>query len=136
VIRGTPECQSYDTKDIVAAVRELGFTPHVAQNTSNRRSAIDGRTTRHAGHAVSQRIRKRIEEPFGWIRTVGAGRKVRYIGQSRKPGVVQNGSRGLQPHPNLFPRRRRHRIARTEARTVQPPSDNALAALGPSPDCR
>lgn len=57
--------KSYDTKDFVADVRGLGFTPHVAQNTSNRRSAIDGRTTRHGGYAVSQRIRKRVEEPFG-----------------------------------------------------------------------
>lgn len=75
--------KGYDTRDFVAGVRELGFTPHVAQNRSNRRSAIDGRTTRHAGHVVSQRIRKRVEEPFGWIKTVGAGRKVRYIGQER-----------------------------------------------------
>lgn len=57
--------KSYDTKDFVADVRGLGFTPHVAQNTSNRRSAIDGRTTRHGGYAVSHRIRKRVEEPFG-----------------------------------------------------------------------
>jgi transposase len=75
--------KNYDTKDFVAAVRGLGVTPHVAPNTSNRRSAIDGRTTRHAGHVVSQRIRKRVEEPFGWIKTVGAGRKLRYIGQQR-----------------------------------------------------
>jgi len=75
--------KNYDTKGFVADARELGFTPHVAQNTTNRRSAIDGRTTRHAGHAVSQRIRKRVEEPFGWIKTVGAGRKVRYTGQQR-----------------------------------------------------
>jgi transposase len=75
--------KNYDTKDFVAGVRGLGFTPHVAQNNTNRRSAIDGRTTRHAGHDISQRIRKRVEEPFGWIKTVGAGRKVRYIGQAR-----------------------------------------------------
>ncbi len=75
--------KNYDTKDFVARAREAGFTPHVAQNTTNRRSAIDGRTTRHAGHRVSQRIRKRVEEPFGWIKTVGAGRKLRYIGQQR-----------------------------------------------------
>jgi transposase len=75
--------KNYDTKDFVADARKLGFTPHVAQNTTNRRSAIDRRTTRHAGHVVSQRIRKRVEEPFGWIKTVGAGRKVRYIGQQR-----------------------------------------------------
>jgi transposase len=56
--------KAYDTRDFVARSRELGFTPHVAPNTTNRRSAIDGRTTRHAGHTISQRIRKRIEEPF------------------------------------------------------------------------
>ena len=73
--------KNYDTKDFVADVRGMGFTPHVAENTINRRSAIDGRTTRRAGHTVSQRIRKRVEEPFGWIKTVGAGRKLSYIGQ-------------------------------------------------------
>ena len=75
--------KGYDTKDFVADARSLGFSPHVAQNVSNRRSAIDGRTTRHDGYLVSQRIRKRVEEPFGWIKTVGAGRKVRYIGTER-----------------------------------------------------
>ncbi len=55
----------------------------MAQNTTNRRSAIDGRTTRHRGHTVSQRIRKRIEEAFGWIKTIGGGRKLRYIGRQR-----------------------------------------------------
>ena len=75
--------KGYDTKDFVADVRAAGFTPHVAQNTSNRRSAIDGRTTRHPGYAVSQRKRKRVEEPFGWVKTVGGGRKLRYIGQDR-----------------------------------------------------
>ncbi len=75
--------KNYDTKDFVADVRSLGFTPDIAQNTTNRRSAIDRRTTRHGGHVVSQRIRKRVEEPFGWIKTVGAGRKLRYVGQQR-----------------------------------------------------
>lgn len=75
--------KAYDTSDFVARTRERGFTPHVAQNTTNRSSAIDGRTTRHAGHAVSQRIRKRIEEPFGWIKTIAGGRKLRYIGRQR-----------------------------------------------------
>jgi len=75
--------KNYDTKGFVADVRALGFTPHAAQNNKGRRSAIDGRTTRHPGHGVSQRIRKRVEEPFGWIKTVGAGRKVRFIGQER-----------------------------------------------------
>ena len=75
--------KNYDTKQFVADVRAAGFSAHVAQNTTNRRSAIDGRTTRHAGYDVSQRIRKRVEEPFGWVKTVGAGRKLRYIGQQR-----------------------------------------------------
>ena len=75
--------KGYDTKDFVAKTRALGFTPHVAQNTSKRRSAIDGRTTRHPGHGVSLRIRKRIEEPFGWTKTVAGGRKLRYIGRQR-----------------------------------------------------
>jgi transposase len=75
--------KGYDTAGWVADVRELGFTPHVAPNTTNRRSAIDGRTTRHRGHQVSQRIRKRIEEPFGWMKTIAGGRKLRYIGRQR-----------------------------------------------------
>jgi transposase len=75
--------KAYDTAGFVAQARTAGFTPHVAQNTTNRRSAIDGRTTRHPGHAVSQRIRARIEEPFGWIKTIGGGRKLRYIGRDR-----------------------------------------------------
>ena len=75
--------KGYDTRDFVAQTRQLGFTPHVAPNTTNRRSAIDGRTTRHTGHLVSQRIRKRIEEPFGWIKTIAGGRKLRYIGRQR-----------------------------------------------------
>jgi transposase len=75
--------KGYDTAAFVAEARGLGFTPHVAPNTTNRRSAIDGRTTRHAGHALSQRLRKRIEEPFGWMKTVAGGRKLRYRGRQR-----------------------------------------------------
>jgi transposase len=75
--------KGYDTAGFVADTRQLGFTPHVAQNTSNRRSAIDGRTTRHRGYQVSQRIRARVEEPFGWIKAIGGGHKLRYIGRDR-----------------------------------------------------
>ena len=75
--------KGYDTKQFVADLRELGITPHVAPNTTRQRSTIDGRTTRHPGHASSQRIRKRIEEPFGWIKTIAGGRKLRYIGKDR-----------------------------------------------------
>jgi transposase len=75
--------KGYDTRDFVADVRELGFTPHIAPNTTRQRSTIDGRTTRHEGHRTSQRIRKRIEEPFGWVKTIAGGRKLRYIGRQR-----------------------------------------------------
>ena len=75
--------KAYDTASFVASCRSLGITPHVAQNTTNRRSAIDARTVRHPGHLVSQRIRRRVEEPFGWIKTVGGGRKLRYKGRRR-----------------------------------------------------
>ena len=73
----------FDTQDFVAEMRRLGVTPHVAQHTNGRRSAIDGRTTRHVGYALSQQIRKRIEEAFGWIKTVGGLRKTRHCGTTR-----------------------------------------------------
>jgi hypothetical protein len=73
----------FDTADFVAEMRRLGVTPHVTQHTNGRRSAIDSRTTRHAGYAISQRIRKRIEEGFGWIKTVGGLRKTRHRGSGR-----------------------------------------------------
>jgi transposase len=75
--------KGYDTRAFVRALRERKVTPHVTQNTSGRRSAIDGRTTRHAGYAVSQRVRKRVEECFGWIKTTGCGRKLRYLGLAK-----------------------------------------------------
>lgn len=71
----------YDTADFVAGCRERGCTPHVAQNDKGRRSAIDGRTTRHPGYAISMIKRKRIEEPFGWIKTTGGLRKTRHRGR-------------------------------------------------------
>jgi IS5 family transposase len=72
--------KNYDTNDFVTELRERAVTPHVAQNDTNRRSAIDGRTTRHPGYAVSIRIRKRIEEAFGWAKTVAGLRKMRHRG--------------------------------------------------------
>src|SRR5215207_7589196 len=72
--------KGYDTQDCVDDMRERRVTPHVAQNTNGRRSAIDGRTTRHPGYAVSQRKRKRVEEIFGWMKTVGGLRKLRHRG--------------------------------------------------------
>jgi transposase len=75
--------KNYDTHDCVRELRELRVTPHVAQNTSGRSSAIDGRTTRHPGYAVSQRKRKSVEEIFGWMKTVGLLRKTRHRGLAR-----------------------------------------------------
>jgi transposase len=75
--------KGYDTHAFVQALRELTVTPHVAQNTSKRSSAIDGRTTRHAGYLVSQQKRKLVEEIFGWLKTVGLLRKTRHRGVRR-----------------------------------------------------
>jgi transposase len=73
--------KGYDTADFVAELREMNIRPHVARKA--RHSAIDGRTTRHAGYTTSQRFRKRIEEAFGWIKTVAGLRKSRFIGRAR-----------------------------------------------------
>jgi len=75
--------KAYDAAEHIARLRAIGVTPHVAQHTSGRRSAIDGRTTRHAGYRISQRLRKRIEEPFGWIKSVAGLRKTRHRGLAR-----------------------------------------------------
>jgi transposase len=75
--------KNYDVGDFVNELRSMNVTPHVAQNTSGRSSAIDGRTTRHGGYAVSQCIRKRIEEAFGWIKMVAGQEKTRFRGVRR-----------------------------------------------------
>jgi transposase len=78
--------KSFDTAGFVAALRKLEVIPHVAQNTSNRRSAIDRRTTRHPGYAVSQQVRKRIEEAFGWIKEIALQRRARHRGKAALAG--------------------------------------------------
>jgi transposase len=75
--------KNYDTREFVATTRLYNITPHVAQNKTRKRSALDGRTTRHKGYDLSQRARKRVEETFGWIKTVGAFRKTRYVGTEK-----------------------------------------------------
>ena len=75
--------KAYDTREYVQELRFMNATPHVAQNDTNRRSAIDDRTTRHPGYAISQRKRKRVEEVFGWLKTVGMMRKTRHRGRER-----------------------------------------------------
>ena len=77
--------RGYDAKDFVAGLRALGATPHVARK--KRGSALDGRTTRHAGYAISQRRRKLVEEPYGWMKTVGGLRKLRHRGKAKASAV-------------------------------------------------
>jgi hypothetical protein len=75
--------KGYDARVFVNELRAMNVRPHVTQNNNGRRSAIDRRTTRHAGYAVSQRIRKRIEEAFGWMKTVAGQRKTKFRGVER-----------------------------------------------------
>jgi transposase len=76
--------KGYDTQNCVADIRARGVTPHVTQNSTPKHpSAIDGRTTRHPGYSVSQRIRKRIEEIWGWAKTVGGLRRSRFRGVAK-----------------------------------------------------
>lgn len=75
--------KGYDAQVFVNELRAMNVRPHVTQNTNGRRSAIDGRTTRHPGYAASQRIRKRIEEAFGWMKTVAGQRKTKFRGVER-----------------------------------------------------
>lgn len=75
--------RGYDVEDFVNELRSMRVTPHVAQNVSGRSSAIDGRTTRHEGYGRSQRLRKRIEEGFGWIKTVAGQEKTTFRGCDR-----------------------------------------------------
>jgi transposase len=75
--------KGYDTRALVATLRGMGATPHVAQHTAGRRSAIDRRTTRHPGYAISQQKRKLVEQGFGWMKTIGGLRKLRHRGGRR-----------------------------------------------------
>src|SRR5260370_32577613 len=75
--------KGYDAAEFVRELRSMNVTPHVAQNDTKRRSAIDARTTRHEGYRVSQRFRKRVEEVFGWGKVVGTMRKVKVRGLGR-----------------------------------------------------
>jgi transposase len=72
--------KNYDTRELVAALRRMNITPHVAQNDTNRSSAVDERTTRHIGYELSQRKRKRVEQSFGWMKMVGMLKKVKLRG--------------------------------------------------------
>jgi transposase len=75
--------KGYDAHDFIAELRHLEITPHIAQNDTNRHSAVDERTTRHVGYQLSQKKRKRIEEVFGWMKSIGLLRKLRHRGLER-----------------------------------------------------
>jgi transposase len=107
--------RAYDARDFVAGCRARRITPHVAQypTTVRRKSAIDGRTTRHPGYRKSQRWRKRVEEIFGWLKTVGGGGKLRFIGLKRNQfwaeltvaayNLVRMAHIAVQPGPDPVP---------------------------------
>jgi len=85
--------KGYDTRDFVHAVRQLSITPHIAPKNQTRSGPrIDGRTTRHPGFQVSQRVRKRIEEIFGWMKTIGGLRKLKYRKRCANP-ISRRGDR-------------------------------------------
>jgi hypothetical protein len=83
--------KAYDTHDFVERTRAMKITPHVTQNTNGRSSAIDGRTTRHEGYKRSLSCRARIEEIYGWLKTVGGQRKTRYRGEESVGWMFQLG---------------------------------------------
>jgi transposase len=80
--------RGYDTRGFVASMREQGVTPHIAQNVSGRRSAIDARTTRHDGYSVSQVVRKLVEHPFGWVKSVAGLWQVKHRGRAKVDWVM------------------------------------------------
>ncbi len=81
--------KAYDNRDLVTTLQAMNITPHVAQNNKNRRSAIDGRTTRHGGYAMSQSRRPIIERAFGWLKTVAGMRKVKLRGLEKVSWLFQ-----------------------------------------------
>jgi IS5 family transposase len=98
--------KGYDTHGFVRDLRQRNVTPHVSQNTNRPGgSAIDGRTTRHEGYTVSQRKRKRIEEVFGWLKTVGMLRKTRHRGEFKVGWVFTFAAAAYNPvrMKNLMP---------------------------------
>jgi transposase len=80
--------KGYDTQDFVAALKQRKIKPHIARNTTGRRSAVDGRTARGKGYGMSQTIRKRIEQGFGWVKTIGGLRKLPLVGLAKVKGFV------------------------------------------------
>ena len=125
--------RGYDTKDCVKDIHSRRVTPHVAQK---KRSAIDGRTTRHAGYGVSLRIRKRVEEVFGWMKTVGGLRRTRYRGVARTglAGYLVATAYNLVRMANLIPESEdRARVIRVTPGRLCAPSSGSREPAGPMP---
>jgi len=124
--------KAYDAEDFVNELRSMTVTPHVAQNTSGRSSAIDRRTTPHGGYAVSLRIRKGIEEAFGWIKTVAGQEKTKFRGRDRV-GLLTAHPRGGQRGAEAGGAP--ERVGRPRDRRVAGRLDRELTGLAhPQPD--
>jgi transposase len=80
--------KGYDTREFVQALKDRGIKTHIARNQSGRRSAVDGRTARGKGYAIRQQVRKRIEQGFGWAKTIGGLRKLRNVGLPKVRGMA------------------------------------------------
>jgi hypothetical protein len=115
-----------DERSFVADLCGLAFTPHVTQNNRRQRSATDARTTRHGGHAVSMRSRKRIKEPFSWIRTIGGGASCAIAADNATGPGSASSPPHLHPHHRLG-----HPSPPEQHRTI-----GALAQRHPEPRAR
>jgi hypothetical protein len=133
--------KGYETRDYVSQCRSRRLTPHVAASTERRGgSAIDGRTTRHAGYAVSQRLRKRVEEILGWSKTVDGMRRNRFKGRERNAALRADRRHRLQPDEDCEnPQRTSGGMKYPQKEPRQPAAKNqsgwalAVLAIAPAP---
>jgi hypothetical protein len=124
--------KAYDTAGFVADCRAMCVTPHVAQNTSGKSSAIDRRTTRHAGYTVSQRRRKLIEEAFGWAKAIGGLARPMRRGAARIGQAFTSAMAAYDPHQAAkAPRRRSHLSRRLTAQVLHLPLASGRIGLLP-----
>jgi hypothetical protein len=114
--------KGYDAAAFVADMRALNVTPHIAQNVSGRRSAIDARTTRHPGYVVSQQKRKRIEEPFGWGKTIGGLARPMLPRCPKARLQVHSNNGRIQSHPPAKAYRGHSMTARPNTKPFEKPS--------------
>jgi hypothetical protein len=114
-------------------LQDKAITAHVAQNTNGRRSAVDDRITRHPGYALSQRIRKRVEEAFGWAKTVAGLRKMRHRGLLKGRLAIHPRDGRLQPRPAAQIARRGCPMSRRTSDALLPPWSASNATCRKSP---